>query len=161
MNTCAFFMMALFTTIGFAGQATNSMPSDAGSLVSRLAEHVSAGKVSRMEVVYYPVSILTRADLSPALLETTCHFRLVISREAAGANCASLVQAMTATKMSPRSSSADFRWGCSVYDKSGVRTFSLYLDGFGKKALVDEVAVTLDGPLNDWFPTNFGKCFDK
>lgn len=161
MNLLALFIMALATTAGLAGEVTNGLPAHLDDLTAKLTEDVRTGNVSRVEIVYYPVNILTRADLSPVLLEKNCYFRLVISQAAASAKCTGFLQALTATKISARIGSADFRWGISVYDKRGAKTFSLYLDGFGQKALIGDSALTLDGPLNVWFTKNFGKCFDE
>jgi hypothetical protein len=159
--TLLILIMALALTVGLPGQTSNGLPANTGELASKLAQDVRTDRVSRVEIVYYPVSILTRAALSPAQLEKNCYYRLAISQEAASAKSASLVQALTATKMTPRTGSADFRWGLSVYDKQGAKTFSLYLDGSGEKALLGDFALTLDGPLKGWFTSNFGKCFDE
>jgi len=131
-------LMDSFTSVSFGGQ---SNPKEASAVVQLLR----SGKVQRLEIIYYPEKIQTRARLTPDMLENQYRYKLIVNDAQSSAVGQDVIAAIEADSLTASDQQADFRWGCSFYDSRGERLTSLYFDAFGKIAMVDTVLMTSSG----------------
>jgi hypothetical protein len=134
--------IAIITTCSLAGsQAHNENSSYYG---------IAPAAVERVEILYYPERILTRAALTPERLERLYKYRVEIREFPESVQRERLVPALREASFSPSGRSYDLRTAVLLFDKSGNRMLSLYFDRGGKNGVVNREPVSTNDVVYRW-----------
>ncbi len=111
---------------------------------------ISPEGIERVEILYLPERILTRAALTPERLEQSYHYRLEIRQFPGSLQREQLLPALREGSYSPSSGSYDLRTAILFFDKSGKRILSLYFDRSGRKGVVNRKTVSTNDAVYRW-----------
>ncbi len=90
--------------------------------------------VACVRVVHASDALATRVALTPAMLLRAATLGVTIAdRE----RVAQLVTAIGATESQPDTQGPDSRWGVALFDERDAPLLTIYLDRFGKRAVID------------------------
>jgi hypothetical protein len=136
-------------------------PSSAQSILETLATELHDQKVSRVEILEIPPRVLTRTSITPELLETTFHYKLVIREVRGSAYQSKLHDALAATEVVEvgERTMPDLRWGIVFYGENEDRLAAAYFDKSGRRGAINNTPVSARGGLFDWLNSSFGECF--
>jgi hypothetical protein len=129
------------------------------SEVDVLAAKVAGGEIERIEIFQMPPRLLTRARITPAMLERQYYYKLTIRDVRGNIQQNKLVEAMKSTMAQPQSEVTDIRWGIVFYNVDGTRVGALYFDKSGNNGAVNDTAASFKGDLFKWLDENFSGCF--
>ena len=103
---------------------------------------VPPAHVVSVRIVHYPDRVLTRTALGAADLErlATTHTLVKTRSDIDG-----VVEALDAMPSSPAQATPDSRWGVTLIGPGGTILAHVYLDKFGKRALIDGKAAHVEG----------------
>ena len=115
----------------------------AAGLVCAGSRAMSAEPITHLEILHLSDALLTRAVLGPQAFETHDGLhRTSISDRASVAEGMRLVDAAGAHASDAK---PDVRWALTFSDAAGTKRRVIYLDKFGKRAIVDGHTVSMDG----------------
>ena len=141
-------IVLLLPLYGCGGRAQENSASVAEPVVQAAVKVINAETTTRLEIFSFPREILTRADLSPQLLEKAWLYKFVVKDFSGSPLQRDLAPALRKSAIRRRATAdADFRWACIFYDGKGTRVLAMYFDGFGTKGLIAGVPVTANGRL--------------
>lgn len=123
--------------------------------VHQLADSLESGSISRVEVLHIPTDILTRARISPQMLEKQFYCKVVFEAVRGPASFGKLSDLMKGASVRPETEAADLRWGILFYSGEGKRIGAIYLNGQGTRGYVDETSVSFAGGLKNWLDGTF------
>ena len=103
---------------------------------------VPPAHVASVRIVHYPDRVLTRAALTPEQLDHLAVTHVVVSKRSA---IESVVRALDGMAPVPEQVTPDSRWGVTLLDAHGATIARVYLDKFGKRALIDGRGARVDG----------------
>jgi hypothetical protein len=110
---------------------------------------VIAEQVARVEILYFPENILTRAALTPARLESSYYYKVEIKEVAASRNT-QLIRALREASVAPSDRPGDLRTAVLIYDKTGKRMASLYFDRGGREGVLNHEVVSSNDAVYRW-----------
>lgn len=120
-----------------------------------LAMSVANGRVSKIEVLQIPPDILTRARITPEMLERQFYYKLTFQHERGSPPWARLVTAMKGASVNQQAEAVDLRWGILFYSDEGKRVGAIYFDARGRRGYVDGTSVSFTGALFPWVDSTF------
>lgn len=129
------------------------------SRIDALISSLRWNQVERVEILQIPPRVLTRARVTPELLDRTFHYKLIIRDIRGGAYSADLLAAAASTSVQPAAEMGDLRWGVIFFGAGELRIISLYFDASGHRGAVDSLAVSFKGDLGKWLDSNFSGTF--
>jgi len=91
--------------------------------------------VEQIRIVHFPDDANTRIALMPEDLERMATSRALVTDPATVASLAALIQRMPAAEN--EDAVPDCRWGASLCNRNGYALRSVYLDRFGRRAVID------------------------
>ena len=107
--------------------------------------------VERVEILYYPERILTRAALTPEMLERQYKYKVELRDFPASLQREQLVPMLRVASFSPSPSrSYDLRTAVLLFDESGKRMLSLYFDSSGRNGVVNRESVSTNDVVYRW-----------
>jgi hypothetical protein len=106
--------------------------------------------VERVEILYFPERILTRAALGPETLERQYKYKVEIREFPESVQREQLVSALREPSFSPSGRSYDLRTAVLLFDRSGKRVLSLYFDRSGKNGVVNGESVSTNEAVYRW-----------
>ena len=119
---------------------------------STLENLVKRHEIRRWEIHHVPLRILSPVAFTPESLERSSSYTLIIRRIWPGnTRLRGFLDALKATKAIPTREPSDLRWGCSFYDRKGVKVFSVYLAALGSEGVLNGRTVRFEGELPRWF----------
>lgn len=124
-----------------------------------IAAALSRGEIGRIEIIQIPREVLTRARITPRMLETQYHFKLVLRDVVASARRDKLAEALSSLSVEPLGDPADLRWGIVFYMRNNDRAGALFFDGAGRYGAVNDKAVSFRGEFFSWLHGAFSDCF--
>jgi hypothetical protein len=140
-----FSSLALGTVIA-TGSACSGRPHDGKSLSTY---GIVPERVARVEILYFPEDILTRAALTPARLESSYYYKVEIKEVAASRN-AQLTRALREASVAPSDRPGDLRTAVLLYDNTGKRMASLYFDKGGRNGVLNHEVVSSNDAVYRW-----------
>jgi hypothetical protein len=143
------FVLALSLLVYGSGSSTSGRQNvtDLQVRLRDLASSVENGNVARIDVLQFPPDILTRAGLSPQMLEEQYYYKLTIERRRGASPWTRLTNALKSTSVEPDDVSGDLRWAVVFYSGDGKRIGAIYFDAGGRHGYVDKTRVSLKGDL--------------
>lgn len=129
------------------------------SLMDAIASMLVNRDIGRVEILQIPPNVLTRARITPEMLERQFDYKLIIRDMRGGEYREELAEAVKSTSIEPQSEVPDLRWGMIFYDPNGNRVGAIYFDKWGKNGVVGDIPVSFKGDLFKWLNKSFGKCF--
>jgi hypothetical protein len=138
------------------GVKTDNSPQ---SEVDVLAAKVASGEIERIEIFQIPPRVLTRARITPDMLERQYYYKLTIRDVRGNMQQNKLVEAMRSTTARPQGEMTDLRWGIVFYGADGTRVGAIYFDKSGSGGTVDDTAASFKGDLFRWLDESFSGCF--
>lgn len=127
--------------------------------VAALSAALTEGTVGRIEILQIPQRILTRAQITPEMLEKQYHSKLIIRDVAGTAYRDKIVDSFKSLRVLPRKDSADIRWGVIFFSRSDARIGAVYFDSSGALGSVDNLPASFKGKFFDWLDSTFSGCF--
>jgi hypothetical protein len=153
----ALFASTLALTLAFV---TPSLSDDAQARLESLAAKLrSVDAIRRVEILGIPPRILTRTRVTPDILERAYSYKLVIHDLRGSAYASNLAAAVAATTVQQTAEETDVRWAVFFFDADNRRIAAIYLDGSGRRGVVDTQAVTFGRGLAGWLNGNFSNVF--
>jgi hypothetical protein len=154
------FMAICFLCEGIMAQEKTN---DVQNVLKKVQE---TGNVHKIEIIHYPVYILTRISVSPEWLEEDYHYKLTLRDEGIRLYLPGLAQALQDTRIvkgNPEDG-RDVRWGILLFDSENRRIASIYMERFGDRGYVDAIPVNFsanetDKGLSWWLKNNFSDVF--
>jgi len=123
--------------------------------VKKALEKIRFENVKKMEIIHYPLDILTRIGISPDWLEARYSYKLTIKNEGIPYYLPSLVWALENTEIVKRKEKGgDMRWGVLLFDAEDRRTASIYADKFGSMGYINSIPVDFKGEIVDGLSDN-------
>jgi hypothetical protein len=132
---------------GAPQEPVNNAPQE--PVVQKAVSLLQSGGAARLEILYLPKEILTRAAVNPQQLARACHYRIRIEelgQTPLGAELATTL-GISDIKVTATSDS-DLRWGLIFYDAANARVLTIYLDKFGRRGLIDGQTMISNGELD-------------
>jgi len=106
--------------------------------------------IERVEILYLPERILTRAALTPEMLERQYKYKVEIRDFAASIQRQQLITTVRETSVSPSNRSFDLRTAVLLYDNNGKRLLSLYFAKSGRNGVVNRESVSTSDDVYRW-----------
>jgi hypothetical protein len=128
------------------GSACAGRPPDGKSLSTY---GVVPERVARVEILYFPEDILTRAALTPEKLESSYYYKVEI-KEVASSRDTRLTRALREAFVAPSDRPGDLRTAILLYDNTGKRMASLYFDKGGRNGVVNHDFVSSNDGVYQW-----------
>lgn len=129
------------------------------SEVDVLAAKVASGEIERIEIFQIPPRVLTRARITPEMLEKQYSYKLTIRDVRGNMEQKKLVEAIRSTTARLQGEMTDLRWGIVFYGVDGTRVGAIYFDKYGSGGAVDDTAASFKGDLFKWLDESFSSCF--
>src|SRR5947207_2349297 len=122
-------------------QARNGQPLSAYGVVPEAIE--------RVEILYVPERILTRAALTPDMLERQYHYKIEIRNFSQSLQRPKFLSAFRETSVSP-GSPHDLRTAVLLYGHGDKRLLSLYFDRSGENGAVNKDFISTTDSIFRW-----------
>jgi hypothetical protein len=157
MAVCVLLLFVPITgcTQGHEVKASTSAQSQVDRLVTELAN----SEIGKVEVLQIPPRILTRARITPTMLERQFHYKLTIRDVRGGVHQQKLTEAAKSIVVQPQTEMPDLRWGVIFYGLDDSRVGALYFDRWGTKGAIGDTPVSFKGGFFKWLDSNFSNCF--
>jgi hypothetical protein len=128
------------------------------SEVNKLVAKVALGTIGRIEIVQIPATVLTRANVTPEMLEKQYHYKVIIRHVSDGVLGREIATALKSLKAYPETVVSDLRWGIIFFDEGGGRAGAIYFGARGSRGAVGGATASFSGSFFGWLSSNFS-CF--
>ena len=152
-------LVVIALVIGGASHAFGSTTSTPEQDLRRISTALGRSEIGRIEILQIPGEVLTRARISPEMLERQYHFKLVVRDVIGSARRDKLVEVFESLSVEARNETADLRWGIIFYLRNNDRAGALYFDRAGRYGAVNGKAVSYRGEFFSWMRGAFSACF--
>ncbi len=152
------FLIAGMLFIGCTQGAQVKSISPAHEQVKAISIALSQDAIGRIEIIQIPPEVLTRARITPEMLERQYHFKLTI-RNVSASSRNRLIETFKSTTVQPRDDTADLRWGVIFYSRNEVRVGAVFFDKTGRHGAVNDAPVSFGGDFFRWLDATFSSCF--
>jgi len=146
--------LGLCLSLRTEAQSNRSPQSQVDVLVTMLA----SGEVERVEILQIPARILTRARITPQMLEEGFSYKVTIRDIRGGAYQGEMIDALKSMQVRPRTEAPDLRWGIIFYGPDKSRLGALYSDQSGGNGVVGATPVSFNGRFFSWLGKSFSGC---
>lgn len=145
-------MVQILTLEGAKARVTSD------DLLASIKEDLIDNSVRSVSILFLPYDVLTRARVTPELLQGSAEFRIVVQMDDRMRK--SLLSAIESSQISPLDSAPDLRWGAVLQSEKGSTLHSIYLSGKtilgkGRQGIIDGQPVKLNGAMIAWFEASF------
>ena len=131
----------------------------AQAVVESIVTEIKERRVGRVEIINVPAYILNVAAYGPEDLERVYTYKFIIADLRGSAYASGLQEALATMEVARTDDYGDLRWGLIFLDLDDNRLGAIYLDGWGKRGVVNSTPVTIDGELYLWLLQRFSKVF--
>lgn len=152
----AFLMLPAMIVGATAADLNNSGIQDQ---VKQISKDLNDNSVGRIEILQIPARILTRARVTPEMLEKQFHNKLIIRDINSNAYKEKLVISFKTVSVSARDETPDLRWAVIFYSQEGDRVGAVYFDKSGQYGAVNGSAAAFKGDFFAWLTGTFSNCF--
>jgi hypothetical protein len=157
-KSLACLLFVLFYMSGYAGGDQMKDANQSQLQVDIVVQKLTNNEIGRIDVLQIPTRILTRARITPEMLDVQFHYRLTIHDVRAVAYRDQLRDAVRTIVVQPRPEMSDIRWGVVFYDINDARVGALYFDKTGRSGAVSDKPVSFEGKFFKWLEDSFSKC---
>lgn len=150
-------VILLMVSTGSVAQApsTRNVAREVDELSNRLRDR----QIARVEILHVSDAILTRIDVTPAVLRTMCKYKVVITDPWESPGLEHLLTALSKIKASKPGSPGDLRWAILFFDISGKERYAVFWNRFGTHGTFQDVPLSLDGRLLTWARETIREAF--
>ncbi len=106
--------------------------------------------IERVEILYFPERVLTRAAFTPERLEQLYQYKIEIKDFTACTERQHFIAIVRSGSALPSYGSHDVRTAVLLYGKNGKRVLSVYFDRSGKNGFVNSESVSIDQGVYSW-----------
>ena len=111
---------------------------------------VAPEAVQRVEILYLPERILTRAALTPEMLERQYQYKIEIRDLRDYAQHGELVALLRKTSLFRSGGTYDVRTAVLLYDSGGRRIGALFFARYGKQGVINSESGAIDSGVYRW-----------
>lgn len=146
MTNLSFCSALIIAVMAWSGTGTSHAPN--GKSLSEYG--IVPEAIERVEILYFPERILTRASLTPQMLERQYQYKIEIRDFTASTQRQQFVTVLREASISPSGGSYDLRTAVLLYEKTGKRLSSLYFDRTGKNGVVNDESISINNGIYLW-----------
>lgn len=153
------FLLFLPAIVSAQSGETKDLDGNLQSQIDLLNKKIINHEVTRVEIIQIPPYIMTRARITPNVLEKAFTYKFTISDIRGGTYRSGFVEAIQSVKVSSEKEMTDLRWGVVLYDMNEKRMGAIYFDKTGNKGAFGDAPVSFKGGFFSWLNNNFSSCF--
>lgn len=143
---------------GFVQCADGNSPGSLQEQVITISANLSSGQVGRVEILQIPARVMTRARITPGMLERQYHNKLTIRNLDTAAYKSEMINSFKSISARSRNEIPDIRWGVIFYSRDDTRIGTVYFDKSGEAGAVNGEAATFTGNFFGWLNATFSGC---
>lgn len=130
------------------------------SQVEQISKDLSENRIGRVEILQIPPRILTRARITPQMLEKQYHNKLIIRDINSNSYKEKLTTSLRTISASSRDEMPDLRWAVIFYSQNDTRVGAVYFDRSGRYGAVNGAGAAFENAdLFNWLTATFSNCF--
>ena len=161
MLKIATLLFIITTPITLWAQENHLMTIQSQSKVNNISSKLVSNEIARIEILQYPLNILTRTRITPEMLEKQFYFKIIIRNVKNFQNKEEFIETIKSIKVKDKSEMPDIRWGVIFYDLDDNRICTLYFNAKGNYGAVDSSPVSFSGKFFEWIDKKFSEIFRK
>jgi len=154
--SATFFTVMIMVVAVIAADSTNS---SIQAKLQQMSKYLNENQVGRIEILQIPPRILTRARVTPDMLERQYYNKLIIRDINSNAYKDKLIGSFKTISVSERNETPDLRWAVVFYSQEGARIGAVYFDKSGQYGAVNGSGAAFKGDFFTWLTGTFSNCF--
>jgi hypothetical protein len=152
-------LLLITTTIsGCARNGHSGSDTPEQTRINGLLRALGKGGIGKVEILQIPASVLTRARITPDMLERQYYTRVEIRDITQTTYYNDLLDAFKTLSVQPATDTSDLRWGVIFHSRNGGRVGAVYFNKQGLSGSVDNLPVSFRGDFFSWLEKTFSKC---
>jgi hypothetical protein len=157
MKTAGTFLVVLLLVL--SGAAADSKSVSVQAQLEQISKDLSEKRIGRIEILQIPPRILTRARITPDMIEKQYHNKLIIRDINSHSYKGKLIELLKTVSASPHDETPDLRWAVIFYSQEETRVGAVYFDKSGQSGAVNSAGATFTGDFFNWLTATFSNCF--
>lgn len=153
-----FFLVVLLPTV--SSMAANERNASIQTQIGQISKDLSESRIGRVEILHIPPRVLTRARITPEMLEKQYYVKFIIRDINSNSYKDKLVSSFMSISVSPRDDTPDLRWAVIFYSRDETRVGAIYFDKSGQYGAVNGVGAAFRGNFFSWLTATFSHCFE-
>jgi hypothetical protein len=129
--------------------------------IEQLSKALADNQIGRIEILQIPSRVLTRARITPAMIEKQYQNKFTIRDINSSSYKGKFATALKNTSASQREEIPDLRWAVILYSQQDSRVGAIYFDKSGQYGVLNNVGVAFKGEFTRWLTATFVSCFEN